>query len=49
MAAWCIAFSPQVSVMHSVQGGYTDKALSYADKAMQLLAQSNQGQAAHTN
>ena len=35
--------------MHSVQGGYTDKALSYADKAMQLLAQDNQGQSAHSN
>lgn len=23
--------------MHSVQGGYTDKALSYAEKAMQFM------------
>lgn len=23
--------------MHSVQGGYTDKALSYADKAIQFM------------
>ena len=30
---------PQVSVMHSVQAGYTEKALSYADKAMQFIDQ----------
>ena len=27
----------QVSVMHSVMSGYTDKALSYADKAFQFM------------
>ena len=31
--------SLQVSVLHSVQAGFTDKALSYADKAMQFLSQ----------
>ena len=25
--------------MHSVQAGYTDKALSYADKALQIIQQ----------
>ena len=29
----------QVSVMHSVQAGYTEKALSYADKALQFIQQ----------
>lgn len=28
----------QVSVMHSVQGGYLDKALSYAEKCMHFIS-----------
>lgn len=39
---------PQVSVMHSVQAGYTDKALSYADKAMQFIDQ-QKGSCDHFN
>ena len=31
--------SLQVSVLHSVQAGFTDKALSYAEKAMQFINQ----------
>ena len=27
----------QVSVVHSVQGGYLDKALAYSEKAMQFM------------
>ena len=29
----------QVSVLHSVQAGLTDKALSYVDRALQLINQ----------
>ena len=29
--------------MHSVQGGYTDKALSYAEKALHFMPNGNKG------